>query len=303
MVDLNLLRVLAAVIEQGTFTAASEQLKVSQPSISQSIQRLQKTTETELFTKTGRELKPTRAALDLYAQTAKLLDGIQSAVSNLSDFDPLTSEQAYRIALTDVGEQVFLPTIFESLRAHAPGARLEVTPLDTTLATEQLLAGQLDLAISSSEIAPQLMTHRIRMDRYICITARDLFPSSGPTLEILRLYPRIVMPASTGHTLIEGLLDDPPAGSLIMTNFSAIPTLVSTTDLVAFTPEALVAHWQKNWPIDAWVIEGLDDKTEVLAHMPPTQLSQASAWFARLVIHHLSNLEAPSPQLSQMKAQ
>ena len=290
LLDLNLLRVLASVIEQRTLTAASEYLEVSQPSISQSLQRLRKATNTELFIRKGRELEPTRDALDLYAETSHLLDGIESAVSNIGDFSPSASDRTYRIALTDVGEQVLLPSIVTALRAYAPQSKLEVVPLDTTSVVRQLLLGKLDLAISSSRIDLELTSQTIRIDRYICITAQGLFASPGPSIETLRDYPRIVMPASTGHTLVEGLLDEPPAGSIVITNFSAIPALVTSSDLIAFTPEALVNQWQKAWSIDAWPIQGLDEKTEVLVHTAPNQLSQASTWFARLVTAELSNL-------------
>lgn len=286
--DLNLLRVLAAVIEYRTLTAAATHLKVSQPSVSQGLQRLKATTKTELFIRKGRELEPTRAALELYAKTSHLLDGLESAVASLVEFRPYTSEQTYRIALTDVGEQVLLPSVVAALRTYAPHSKLEVIPLDTTAVADQLLSGQLDIAVSSSEIRSDLMSQPIRRDRYICITACGLFPSPGPSIDTLRRYPRIVMPASTGHTLIEDLLDAPPAGSIVMTNFSAIPTLVSGFDLIAFAPEALVQGWQQTWSIDAWPIEGLDKNTEVLAHTAPHQLSQASGWFARLVTRQLS---------------
>lgn len=286
--DLNLLRVLASVIEHRTLTAASAHLKVSQPSVSQSLQRLKATTKTELFTRKGRELEPTRAALELYAKTSHLLDGLESAITDLVDFQPYTSDQTYRIALTDVGEQVLLPSVVSALRTHAPRSKLEVIPLDTTSVVDQLLSGQLDIAVSSTAIGSELISQPIRLDRYICITARGLFPSPGPSVDTLRHYPRIVMPASTGHTLIEDLLEAPPAGSIVMTNFSAIPTLVSEFDLIAFAPEALVQGWQQIWSIDAWPIEGLDKSTEVLAHTAPRQLSQASSWFARLVTRQLS---------------
>lgn len=290
MLDLNLLRVLASVIEHRTLTAASAHLKVSQPSISQSLQRLKSTTKTELFIRRGRELEPTRAALDLYARTTHLLDGLESAVASLADFDPYTSDRTYRIGLTDVGEQVLLPSIVAALRIHAPQSKLEVVPLDTTSVVRQLQTGGLDLAISSSEIGPEVISEPIRIDRYICVTACGLFRSPGPSSETLRYQPRIVMPVSTGHTLVEALLDEPPAGSIVMTNFGAMPILVSSFDLIAFAPEALVERWQKTWSIDAWPVAGLDQKTEVLAHTAPSHLSQASTWFARLVAGELSNV-------------
>src|SRR5690625_6229412 len=71
MFDLNLLRVLAAVIEQGSITAAAEQLQMSQPAVSQSIKRLRKVVRDELFVKQGRGIAPTRVALQLYRDTSE----------------------------------------------------------------------------------------------------------------------------------------------------------------------------------------------------------------------------------------
>ena len=108
MFDLNLLRVLAAVIEQGTITAAAEKLQMSQPAISQSINRLRKVIKDDLFVKEGRGITPTRVALQLYRDTSEHVHQADAAVRGLIAFDPYTTTATFRIALTDIGQQVFL---------------------------------------------------------------------------------------------------------------------------------------------------------------------------------------------------
>jgi DNA-binding transcriptional LysR family regulator len=64
-VNLDHLRVLVAVLESGTFTAAAARLKLSQPAVSQHMAALEREAGVQLFERAGRLRVPTDAAREL----------------------------------------------------------------------------------------------------------------------------------------------------------------------------------------------------------------------------------------------
>jgi hypothetical protein len=59
-IDLNLLRVLDALLDTGSVVGAAAQLHLSPPAVSRSLGRLRKVLDDPLFVRAGRELVPTR---------------------------------------------------------------------------------------------------------------------------------------------------------------------------------------------------------------------------------------------------
>lgn len=295
MFDLNLLRVLAAVIEQGTITAAAEQLHMSQPAISQSINRLRKVIQDELFVREGRGISPTRVAHQLYHDTAELVHRADAAISGVITFDPASTTATFRISLTDIGQQVFLPTLSQILRKDAPLARLEVTGPDTEHVADQIEAGDLDVAILSTKLNNKIESEVIHHGDYLCLTRRGLFRSPGPTLSDLQKHPRVAVKSSTGHTVMEKHLAPVPPGSIIVSTFGAIPDLVATTDLIAFVPEVLRSTWETKKNLDVWQIEEVETTTEVRAYFSKLPKSNASAWFVGQVVKGLRDPTLPIP--------
>ena len=63
-VDLNLLKVFAALAEQRSVTRAAESLGLSQPATSAALARLRRLLGDPLFVKSGAEMRPTPRAAD-----------------------------------------------------------------------------------------------------------------------------------------------------------------------------------------------------------------------------------------------
>lgn len=87
-VDLKLLTVFCAVVENGSMTEAANQLGVNQSAVSQAIQRLKNQLGTELFIRQTRGVKPTAAGRALYNELSVDLDRIAQTLTGLSSFDP-----------------------------------------------------------------------------------------------------------------------------------------------------------------------------------------------------------------------
>ncbi|MEJ1990926.1 MAG: LysR family transcriptional regulator [Maritimibacter sp.] len=66
MYDLNLLRILVAVVDSGSVTSAAGKLNMSQPTVSQALSRLRDITGDQLFIRDAQRMTPTAHAMRLY---------------------------------------------------------------------------------------------------------------------------------------------------------------------------------------------------------------------------------------------
>jgi DNA-binding transcriptional LysR family regulator len=278
MLDLNLVRVLAAVIEEGTLTAAAARLNLTQPSITHAVNRLRRLTGDDLFRRSGRGVRPTRVALQLYAELGHLPRDADAALARLTVFDPSTAAPTFRAAMTDLGQAAFLPALSSMLERAAPHARLEVLPLDTDTAARDLEAGDIDLAIASIPLEGRIRSTPITRDRYVGVSRTGRF-DTAPTLDALARLPRIVVRGTTGHTIVESRLPPPPPGSLTVDGFSGIPAVVSGTGLLAVVPGIVVPGWTSRWPLHAWELPLPDVETSVFIHAAAGGATAAVDWF------------------------
>lgn len=290
MLDLNLIRVFVAVMEEGTLTAAAERLNLTQPSITHAINRLRRATGDELFARSGRGVRPTRAAEQLYAEVATLPAAADAAVAGLADFTPAEATTTFRIALTDLGQLVFLPRLVPALAAAAPRCSLDVMPLDTSTAAEELMVGALDLAIASAPPSGDVRALPLRRDRYVCLARSGRLGPHPPTAEELSGAARVVIRGSTGHTLVESRMPRPAEGSVAVSTFSAIPSLVAGTDLLAFVPQVLLPEWTGTWDIQEWPLPFEDTDVTVHAYAAPSAPTSATAWFVPWAVDLLRDL-------------
>lgn len=293
--DLNLLRVLAAVIEEGTVTAAAQRLQLSQPAITHGLNRLRRLTRDDIFVKQGRGVVPTRLALQLYSDTAELVRAGESAIDRVVRFDPLTTTSSFRVALTDVGQRTFLPTLVAGLHAQAPRARLVVSSPNMDEAAAALASGELDLAVLSTEVHGAVRSEMLRHDHYVCVARRGTFGPQGPSRAEAERAPRVVISSATGHTLVERSLPAAPPGSVHTESFAGVPALLVAADLIAFVPDALRASWGSHWNIEHWPAPVDHARVRVMAYLPRAPRSRASTWFGDFAVELLRDTTLREP--------
>lgn len=127
--DVRLLRLLVAVVDTGSITAAAHRLDVTQSAVSHLLGKLRGITGDALFTKSGRGIVPTARALTL-AERARELLGDLERFGQSEDFDPARWQTTVTIAANDFQRDTLLPTLMQRLRQQAPGVSLRVIASD-----------------------------------------------------------------------------------------------------------------------------------------------------------------------------
>src|SRR5437879_6395361 len=119
-IDLNLLVVLDALLEERSVTRAAAKVGLSQPAMSNALSRLRETFGDPLLVRTPGGMVPTARAHDLAEPVRQALRAIGSAIAPGPIFDPKISRHVFTIGTTDYAELVLLPELSKRLQNEAP---------------------------------------------------------------------------------------------------------------------------------------------------------------------------------------
>lgn len=252
--DLNLLRVLDAVMAEGSLTRAAAVLAMTQPAVSHAMRRLREAVGEELFVRTAHGMKPTPHAETLWPQVRQALAVLRQAFTP-GDFDPRRDALEMRIVMADATAAALAPALVRGLERDGAKVNLRLVPLTRRDPRPLLETGEADLAVG---FFPELMTtlvalgsdsllHHTRLSdtRYMCVMRKD-HPLAEAELT-LDAY------CAAQHLLVsfsgrpQGSVDQVLAGLgrqrrvvLTVNQFSTAGRVVARSDLLTVLPEAFV---------------------------------------------------------------
>lgn len=127
--DLNLLKVLDALLIEGSTTRAASRVGLSQPAVSAALGRLRAALDDPLFVREGAALRPTDFAKDLREPIRAHLSGLAQTLAGAGPFDPAKCDTAFRISGSDYFSVMLLPRLMKRLGKVAPNMRLSFVDL------------------------------------------------------------------------------------------------------------------------------------------------------------------------------
>ncbi|MBY7733374.1 LysR family transcriptional regulator [Vibrio splendidus] len=145
--DLNLLRTFLIVYQEKNTRKAAERLFVSQPAVSQALQKLRHHFDDELFVKVHGGLQPTSFCEDLTNTITPYFHGLESAINKSSQFQPSEIDYKIRLALSPIVLTCLSGSLFKRIKAQAPNAQLELLSWKPST-LEDIQKGTVDLGVS-----------------------------------------------------------------------------------------------------------------------------------------------------------
>ncbi|MBR3770736.1 MAG: LysR family transcriptional regulator [Clostridium sp.] len=132
-----------------SFSAAAEELCISQPAMSQSIRQLESKLKCELFVRTSKGAILTKEGKKLYAYVKR---GIEEFIRGEQEIQEIIQLQAgeIRIGASDMTLQFFLLPYLEKFHEMHPEIKVKVTNGPTPETIENLYEGIIDFGIVSS---------------------------------------------------------------------------------------------------------------------------------------------------------
>jgi DNA-binding transcriptional LysR family regulator len=109
--DLNLLKVLDALLHERSTVRAGQRIGLSQPAVSAALGRLRASFADPLLIRVGQTLRPTEFALSLVTPVRNLLEDAGTLLARPA-FDPSTATDTFRIAASDFFTELLLPDLW-----------------------------------------------------------------------------------------------------------------------------------------------------------------------------------------------
>ena len=260
--DLNLLRVLAAIHHARSVTAAGKALSLSQSATSNALARLRRFFDDELFVRSPAGLQPTRLCELLAPEVMAQLRSLEALVTGQDAFDPATSGMHWKLSLSDLGEMLFLPPLAAALRAEAPHARLSNIAVAATGVATALETREIDCAVGILQPRHRgVHAELLFREQYVALTAPGWRPAvgrAGKSLSAAQLAQAalvVASPTATFHSSVEQMLVRMKIADRIvlrMRHFSALPDLALTTDLLAIVPAMYAINLRQRFDFRLW---------------------------------------------------
>ncbi len=248
--DLNLLRVLVTLDEQRSVSRTAAKLGRSQPAISAALAKLRKFFDDPLFLRSGNLMQPTPRATGMVRSAQTVLERIQAEIITTPVFEPAVSERPVRLALSDVGEVVFLPALLQQLRASSPRVTICSVSLPATEVSHELERGGIDLAIG---YFPDLLKSNCYQQVLFTDGFAGLIRADHPmgshrlTLkQFLQLEHAVVRVESRTEEVIERYLSRHKIQRRVVLttpHFASTPIVVAHSDLLVTVPEPLARYF------------------------------------------------------------
>lgn len=124
--DLNLLRVLDAMIIEKSTTLAGKRIGLSQPAVSAALGRLRASLGDPLFVRHGQHLEPTLYARSLELPLREIFNGLEDLLSGPDSFNPTTAKTNFKIVGSDLFSEMLFPALADHLQTQAPGISIHL---------------------------------------------------------------------------------------------------------------------------------------------------------------------------------
>jgi DNA-binding transcriptional LysR family regulator len=150
--NLNSLRLFAAVAEQGGFSAAGRSMRVSQPAISKAVRQLEGEVGAQLLLRTARGVSLTEAGQVLFDHARVLFGEERAAEETLAELRGL-GRGTLRLGSSLTVASAFLPRILGAFHARHPAIELTLVAANTRGVLEALLAYRVDLGVVEGPVS------------------------------------------------------------------------------------------------------------------------------------------------------
>ncbi|MFG2982092.1 transcriptional regulator CynR [Streptomyces sp. NPDC048258] len=288
--ELRHLRYLIAVAEHGSFTRAAEELRISQPTLSQQVRQLERGMGAQLLDRTGRAVRLTDAGATYvhYARGAlRDLAAAERAVTDLADL----SRGHLRLALTPTFTAYLVGPLIAGLHAAHPGITVDVREMPQDRIEAGLLADDHDLGLAfAGPHPPGIAAAPLFTETLGLVTAADAAgdrPPTGGALPVRDLAERRLALLS-GDFATRGHVDAylaahgvRPHVAVEANSVQALTEIVRRTPLVTVLPDAVTDDHPHLRPVP--LAPAIPPRTVVLLRRESAYESAAARAFTALL--------------------
>jgi len=174
LVDLNLLAVFDAVMREKHVTRAAKRIGMTQPAVSNALNRLRYIVKDDLFVRSSNGVVPTSRALELGPPIRQAINLVENAFDPKS-FDPKISSDNFNIAISNYTASILFPKLAEVLEKEAPNINVRSKQLGDVDLLKELEAANIDFIIAGQQLeeTENVISHHLYDEDFVCVMRRD----------------------------------------------------------------------------------------------------------------------------------
>jgi DNA-binding transcriptional LysR family regulator len=255
--DLNLLKVLDALIAERNVTRAGERLGRSQPAVSNALQRLRRLLGDELLVRGRNGLVLTPRADAIREPLREAISLVESCFAGEAQFSPAKATGVFRLSTPDRLSLALVPPLLARLQRFAPNMALQVMTADRQQALDLLNEDRTDLALGWLDEKPShLNAESMHEENLFCVFRRDHpILKRGMKFDIATVlsFPHLVVSATGQRTAIfddlllrHGLRRH---ALVAVTNFTVVPHLLGSSNMIGVFTKLAADVFQKSFKL------------------------------------------------------
>jgi LysR family cyn operon transcriptional activator len=249
-VELRHLRYFLAAAQSQNFTVASNQLYITQPTLSHQIKQLEEELGVALFMRIGRSVHLTAAGEIFRAYAKRSLQEVEQGKDALHDLENLKHGRLTVGVLSTFGTFI-LPPILADFNAAYPGIKITVLRLRSGEIEKRLLDGELNLGVANAPAGSDQIEVDPLIDDFMALLVGDQHPLAGRTsvaLEEIREH-GLILPTQefNSRQLIDATFAANGITPRVIMEMNAIEPILSTVRLSKLST-ILSAAMAQYWP-------------------------------------------------------
>lgn len=195
--DIHQLRVFVSVFRNRSFSKASEQLRLTQPTVSEHVHTLEAELGVSLFDRSGRSIHATPEAEILFARASEIIERLAEIPGALTEHRRVLAGQVV-VGASSIPGTYILPPAIAAFRARHPAVSFEVRVGDSRGVAAAVAAHELLLGVVGSKIALGHLQYRPLMDDDLIVIDRPGAWEGTMTLKRLIERPAVVREEGSG---------------------------------------------------------------------------------------------------------
>ncbi|WP_300425072.1 LysR family transcriptional regulator [uncultured Thalassolituus sp.] len=252
--DLNLLVIFDALMRERNVSRVAEKLSLSQPAVSNALNRLRTLLDDQLLVRTSQGMQPTALALELEEPLREAIQQIEHTLSGRNQFDPSSSQVRFRIATTDYAELALMPRLLSYMRAMAPGIQFDILDLPPETPTKALEDGELDLCIGRfGELPPRIRrTPFLKEHLVVACDAEHPQITNDLSLDTFLSLQHIWVSGGQRRGVVDMWLDENRLERnivMVTPNYLGAPHLVIGSEMAVVLPKRMADEYANLLPI------------------------------------------------------
>lgn len=247
--DLNLFLVFEAIYRERNLTRVAQELHITQPAVSNALNRLRDRFADPLFERSPQGMSPTPLAEQMIERVREALGLLAESIEAPVHFDPAHCTHTLSFAMNDLAESLVLAPLLARLSQQAPRMSITSFSLSRREVLAELSSGRLDFAVDAPMLPLADLCHAPLMrEHYVCALRAGHPALTQPWdlpaylgLDHLHVSSRRVGQGYVDHALQQ--LGQLRRVQLRLQHYLVAPELVRETDLVWTLPEGLARRF------------------------------------------------------------